>query len=72
MKSLVQNNSKSSALTFKFTVSDTLMSLSQATMSVNRQSDISLKLLEMKNGFMVEWGKKRLERQYIMAFVNEG
>ena len=58
MKSLVQNNSKSSDLTFKFTVSDTLMSLSQATMSVNRQSDISLKLLEMKNGFMVEWGKK--------------
>lgn len=58
MKSLVQNNRKSPELAFTFTAGDTLMTLNQASMSVNKRSDISLKLLEMKNGFMVEWGKK--------------
>lgn len=58
MKPFVRNNSKFPDLTFKFTASDTLMVLNQATMSVNKQPGMSLKLLEMKNGFMVERGQK--------------
>lgn len=58
MKAFIRANSKSSDLTFKFTISDTLMVLNQATMSVNRQPGISLKQLEAKNGFIIEQDKK--------------